>query len=522
MNLSKTYIQVPSWKGTAFVQMTLDNDFNVPDAKPDIERIVQEKGKLNLQEVKPMDGKCLVRGALEFAILYIGDDGSGQLQSMEGEIGFEEVVNMDGLQESDTVQVYWEMEDLRSGLIHSRKMNMRSIAILHMEGRRIEVEEIATAMESESGLWTQNQKVSLTLSYHKGKDQIRIRDEVMIPANRPNMMDIIWHQENIDHLDVKLQDGHMDVHGSMSVFILYRDEMMENTVNDVEINVPVEGRMEVMDVLQEMISDVKVRLEQVKLDIRNDSDGEARILGIEAVLAAEIQIYREETLELLQDVYAPNVTYIPERKTVNLEHLILKNKSQCLVRERVKLKRDLARMLQICHTKAEVKIDQTEATQEGIAVEGVIYLFILYISSDDHKPVNSAKAMVPFNYVIESGKISKMDTYNVYPSVEQLNVTMTDSDEIEVKMIVSLDTAIFKSVPIEVVCQVREEALDFEKIEAMPGMIGHVVEPNDSLWTLAKMYYASPEDIREINHLEGDELPVGQPLLIMKNMEIFK
>ena len=37
MNLSKTYIRVPVYKNGADVQLTLDNDFNVPDSKPDME-----------------------------------------------------------------------------------------------------------------------------------------------------------------------------------------------------------------------------------------------------------------------------------------------------------------------------------------------------------------------------------------------------------------------------------------------------------------------------------------------------
>ena len=180
------------------------------------------------------------------------------------------------------------------------------------------------------------------------------------------------------------------------------------------------------------------------------------------------------------------------------------------------------RMLQICHTRATVKIDQTEINEDGILVEGVVYLGILYIAADDRKPVNSAKAAIPFSYTVESENIGERDSYDIFPSLEQLSATMTDNDEIEVKMVISLDASIFKSENIQVVTQVREEPLDFEKIETMPGMTGHVIEEGDSIWTLAKKYYASPEDIREVNGLKGDELPVGQPILIMKNMEILK
>lgn len=522
MNLLKTYIQVSDYKNSVSVQMTLDNDFNVTDSKPDIERVIQEKGTLNIREIKPMKDKCMIRGELNFAVLYIGDDGSGQLQAMEGTIPFEEIINMDGMQEQDDVNIRWDMEDLRAGLINSRKINIRSIVILNVTALRVSNEEVATAMKNEKDLWVQNRAIHLNQCHLRGKDQLRVREEVSLPANRPNMLDIIWNQENLENTEIKLQDGYLWIGGQISVFILYRDEMMENSVNDVEFNVPVEGRIDLPEVTQEMIADAKVSLDHLNLEVRNDSDGEARVLGVEAVLAVNFEIYQEETLELLQDIYSSEKNYIPERKVIHLEHLVLKNKSQCMVKEKVRLNHGSAHMLQICHARANVKLDQMEIVEEGILVEGVVYLVILYVSSDDRRPVSSAKAVVPFSYTIEADGMSKDDCYDVDAGLEQLTATMTDSNEIEVKMIISLDASIFKNVNVGVVCQITEEPLDFGKIESMPGMVGHIVAPEDTIWALAKKYYASPEDIREVNDIKGDELPVGQSVLIMKNMEIFK
>ena len=72
MNLSKTYVQVPKYKNTVSLQMTLDNDFNVPDSKPDIERLIQEKGRLNIRDIKAAKDKCTIRGELIFGVLYMG------------------------------------------------------------------------------------------------------------------------------------------------------------------------------------------------------------------------------------------------------------------------------------------------------------------------------------------------------------------------------------------------------------------------------------------------------------------
>lgn len=522
MNLSKTYIRVPVYKNETAVQMTLDHDFNVPDMKPDVTRIIQEKGGLHIRDIKPGKDKCIIRGELAFGVLYMGDEGSGQLHSIESSIPFEETVNIDGLQEKDQMHIGWDMEDLRTGTINSRKISIRSIVVLHVSALRMGEEEVATAMEDGTDLWAQNKTCRLSQKYVSQKDQLRVREEAGIPANRPNMMEIIWHQENLENLEIKLLDGSVMIRGQLSVFLLYRDEALENPVNDVELNIPVEGRLEFPDVTQEMIPDVKVHMDHLNLDIRSDKDGEARIVGVEAVLAVDMNIYQEEILKLLQDIYSPKVTLIPETKKVMLENLVLKNQSRCPVREKVNLGGEEVRMLQICHTRANVKIDQTEITDEGILVEGVIYLGILYIAADDRKPVNSAKAAVPFSYTVEVEDMNENCIYSIYPGLEQLSATMTDNDEIEVKMIISLDAAVFKSMETLVVTQVREEPLDFERIEAMPGMTGHVVTEKDSIWKLAKEYYASPEDIREVNGLEGDELPIGRPILIMKNMEILK
>ena len=243
---------------------------------------------------------------------------------------------------------------------------------------------------------------------------------------------------------------------------------MENPVNDVELNVPVDGRIDLSDVTQEMIPDIRIYMDHLNLDIRSDKDGEARVVGVEAVLAAEMNIYQEETLNLLQDIYSPKVTLIPERKQIRMDNLAPITQPRRPAREKVHYGSEGVRILQICHTKASVKIDQTEVSEEGILVEGVVYLGILYIAADDRKPVNSAKAAVPFSYTVEAENIGPEDSYDIFPSLEQLSATMTDNDEIEVKMIISLDASIFKSTNVQIVTQVREEPLDFEKIEAMP------------------------------------------------------
>ena len=52
MELVRRTIHMIRQKGKAVSQMTLDDDYNIPEAMPDAGMIVQEKGKIEIEEVK--------------------------------------------------------------------------------------------------------------------------------------------------------------------------------------------------------------------------------------------------------------------------------------------------------------------------------------------------------------------------------------------------------------------------------------------------------------------------------------
>ena len=65
MEFRKEDIQVLRTKSRATSQVTLDMDYNVPDVKPDIGRMIQNKGEVTVEEVRLNDGHAFVKGKLQ-------------------------------------------------------------------------------------------------------------------------------------------------------------------------------------------------------------------------------------------------------------------------------------------------------------------------------------------------------------------------------------------------------------------------------------------------------------------------
>ena len=55
VELIKEDIQVLRTKSKAASQVTFDLDYNVPDAKPDIGRMIQNKGEVTVEELRLSD-----------------------------------------------------------------------------------------------------------------------------------------------------------------------------------------------------------------------------------------------------------------------------------------------------------------------------------------------------------------------------------------------------------------------------------------------------------------------------------
>ena len=106
-------------KARAFAQITLDDDYIVRDNKPDVIRVIYTHGDILLEDTKVGNKSVWITGKLRFHTLYQSDDENRRLESVSGEIPFQEKLLMDELEDKDEVSVDVQIEDcLLESLIH--------------------------------------------------------------------------------------------------------------------------------------------------------------------------------------------------------------------------------------------------------------------------------------------------------------------------------------------------------------------------------------------------------------------
>ena len=363
MELNKHICTQLEEKARAFAQITLDDDYIVRDNKPDAIRIIHTKGDVLVEDTKVGNQVLWITGKLHFTTLYQSDDENHRLESVSGEIPFQEKLVMDEAQDGDEIAVTIHIEDLSAGIINSRKIALRAvlnILAIHREETNL---AITCAMTEGEHREQKKQKVCMMCLVENKKDIVRMQKELLLPNSRSNIAEIIFSQVDFRKEEIVLQEDRVQVQMDAQVCVLYRSETT-GEYECFETVVPLQGEVECGRLQGDEIFWAKLQPAAIEIEPRGDYDGEARMIGMELTLSVEMQIYREEECEILEDAYALDQELVMEREKVLFSQLLVKNSSKIRLLEQHRLEANQERILQICGSSGNITLDRVEKKRE--------------------------------------------------------------------------------------------------------------------------------------------------------------
>lgn len=518
MELLRENIHMDVVSKEGMVQISLDEDVNLPEMKPDVSSLCMEKGNVIIEEVRPSADAVSVKGRLIFCILYHTQEDGGRLACMEGKIPFDEKIRMEGLVGTDHVDVSGVVEDLTVSMINSRKLSVQSVVMLSAIVEEIHDESVPVGLAGEEDGDPQYHQVPMEFTQVAccKKDVLRVKEVLSLPSGYPNIGQILWKSVEPGEMNFRLGEEKITVQGELRVFVLYESEGETNTPQVYETTISISEEMACSGCTQDQALDVRYGLSQWELELRADMDGEQRDFGLEATMDLKICIYEEKKLDVMTDIYGIGMEISGEKKKVQLKKLLRCATGKTKVAEHVKLGEG-DQILQLIHSEAVASLSGTEQMEDGVSLRGTMTLNCLYVTGDDEKPYGCLRTMIPFEYMLEIPGISDaVQTGQIQTELEQLSVTMLDGEELDVKAVLCFRMTAMEPMEAEVLGSVSQEPLNPEKMATLPGMVVYVVKPGDDLWNIGKKYYVPVDRMMELNDLNGQEVMPGQKLLIVK------
>ena len=90
------------------------------------------------------------------------------------------------------------------------------------------------------------------------RDIIRIKEDILLPANKPDIREILWDNVQLRGSELHVGDGKLQVEGELFVFVLYDAGDENGTKQWMEYTLPVRGEADVAGCTPDLVADVKV------------------------------------------------------------------------------------------------------------------------------------------------------------------------------------------------------------------------------------------------------------------------
>jgi len=492
---------------------TMDDDVNVPDIKPDVKTILRENGRIRVLEKRCNAGRLHIRGILLTDVLYLSEDGTG-IYGMESELPFDEMVHLDK-EDCTGVTIRAELEDISVTMIHSRKLNVKALIAVHAVCEEIEDEVVVTEAEGK-GLFARAKDVNFTNLAAMKKDTIRLKEEVLLPASRPNISEILYREMHLAVTESRVLEDELSLKGTMNVFLVYRGNGLKETPEFFETRLPFTGRFDLSGAMPNMIEDIFSTVVQENISVRPDDDGEERVIEVEAVLELDMKLYEEKELMVLEDIYSVAGNVNLQGQQEQIPHLLLKNQSMGSFFGTYELPAQDISPMQISYGSCEVHMEKITPAENALHLDGMLEFKVFMITGSDERPYMGVKFYAPFHQEIEVRGWTEGCTYHVVPMVTDSSFQLYRSNEIEWKSEVNFQTIVFCNSPEYMITGAEFVPFTEEELSHRHSMIGYRSEEGDTLWSVGKRFYVSPEAVAEQNHLEGEEIAPGKMLLLIR------
>lgn len=496
------------------LQFTLDEDVNVPDVKQDIRKIICSNYRAYIDNINVKENAAECSGKCQYRILYGCNDENKKFEAINGEINFNQKINMDGVTKEDSVKVKIAVEDFTVRIINTRKISIHAIINIEAAAEKTCEAEIATEC-NENHIFTKKNNIEYSVQKDFGKDVLRVREMVELPQGKPDINKILWQENSIHNKQIRINENSIDVKCELKTFILY-DTYNDGLVEWYETNINVNGNIECMGITEDMISDVKLSLSENNITVKTNKDGEDRCILVEAVIDTDIKAYESKTIEYLADLYSTANDIEINKKKLKYQNILMNNDLINKVVGKIVLKESEEGILQICKSDGVVHIDDISIEDDNIKIYGALEAEIMYVTSNDENPIAVKKEAIPIEQNLEIKCCAKNTVCLATPLLEQISANMTGNSEVEIKANVGSRIMVISDYETEFIDNAAVIDEKPQWINDFPGAIGYIAAADEDIWEVAKKYHISEESIKNVNKIKGDCIKKGDKLIIIK------
>ena len=474
----------------------------VPDACPDILRIVDVCGQATLSGKQAREGIAQVTGMVRAVILY-QPEGAGGLRRMEVGLPFTCQTEAPGLTERGTVLASPRLRCAEARALNPRKVLLRvDLAVDVTACQPVEQSVCCAVANAQEGSICQRQFQGEHYQLCSVQEKaFTFSDQIRLSSNGGEPPQVLAIRVQPVCSESKLIGSKLIFKGAAEVYLLLQEPGGALTTGHESM--AFSQIMEVAGAGEE--GDCQVEVEVTSFQWEPD-EGDGREMELTLELLAQAQIRGRRSLTLLQDLYSTAYQMETEGQGQTLCRLWEQSVRPQAVRELLETGEMVRSVVD-----ARLSLGKVEQSREGdeLALTVDAWLVVLYL--DENELVQCVRRSIPVSCRLDCPENARCICHCVCPG-EVFAAPAAGGAEVRFTVEFHCLTTVNDTVPTITDARLGEARSCGEG--QRPSVVLRLAAPGEGLWDIAKAYGTTTEQILKANELEEEELPLGRMLLI--------
>ena len=282
-------------------RFSVKEEVTIPASQPEIGGILSETLRLTDQEIRPMDGKAMVRGNLWLDLLY--SDEEGMIGSISEKIPFHGHLEHGDIEPKTDLVGELKVEEYRLSPMEDEDGETRLLGLDVTIGAMLRGKEakeqwvIQDAYGRRGTAVLQKEEITYPVTVANGKNQFVIRERIRLENGESPMLraEQVWGEVQLS--DVAVMKDAVMAEGVLLVDILYHQADDGKPMAMLHRGIPFSQAMELKGVSPNDEAEVQLRLEELDFQMLSETEGELR-----GTLTMDAAVGRQEKAEVVTDI----------------------------------------------------------------------------------------------------------------------------------------------------------------------------------------------------------------------------
>lgn len=503
-------IPISELKWNRSVTLMAEGDVIVPDIKPDIHEILLAEAHPAITSQSISNGKLHLSGTATVHIVYLPEL-EGLPKSIETKFDFHDSLDLPD-DEPLEINVKANTEHIEFSLINSRKLNIKAVIAIGAKGYKKQELSLLTDVSPDSPLQIRKKNITTFQVVADTKREILITESLEVPSAKPDIDEIIRLSVKPLKGDCKISPGCILLKGNLLIDTLYCGLDADAGVQHMEHDLSFSEMQDIEDLDEDCLCNVTYTIKNVYYSVKEDANGEDRIINLDVVLQADITASKTQNAEMIDDCYSTTGQAQIHTQNILLDELLTEGVSHESIKEILTVPAGAPMAGAVYNLQCKPRITELKIADETLVIQGKLTTFVLYGCADSEQSMYSLIGEFDFTHTVPVEGIDATAICECGVTEQGVSFTLNAASEIELRCVLEfyVRATIKKEMTLLTGCDIEDCDTPSEDF----GMVIYFVQKGDTLWDIAKHYKTDCNRITTLNKLENTPLTPGQKILI--------